>query len=138
MKRFIVAITVLVFAFASLSVAKPAKAKAGPKPARTAAKAVKKSEVKDARDGQVYRVVNIAGLTWMGDNLNYNAEGSFCLDDDENNCMAYGRRYTGAVPQKRGPPGFRGRRERENPPGAVPRPLPPGRRRSVRPATPAV
>ena len=60
MKRFIFAITVLVFAFASLSVAKPAKAKAGPKPARTAAKAVKKSEVKDARDGQVYRVVNIA------------------------------------------------------------------------------
>ncbi|SHG35663.1 major paralogous domain-containing protein [Fibrobacter sp. UWCM] len=107
MKRFIFAITVLVFAFASLSVAKPAKAKASPKPARTAAKAVKKSEVKDARDGQVYRVVNIAGLTWMGDNLNYNAEGSFCLDDDENNCMAYGRLYSWDVAQKACPAGFR-------------------------------
>lgn len=107
MKRFIFAITVLVFAFASLSVAKPAKAKASPKPARTAAKAVKKSEVKDARDGQVYRVVNIAGLTWMGDNLNYNAEGSFCLDDDENNCMAYGRLYSWNVAQKACPAGFR-------------------------------
>lgn len=107
MKRFIFAITALVFAFASLSVAKPAKAKAGPKPARTAAKAVKKSEVKDARDGQVYRVVNIAGLTWMGDNLNYNEEGSFCLDDDENNCMAYGRLYSWDVAQKACPAGFR-------------------------------
>lgn len=107
MKRFIVAITVFVFAFASLSVAKPAKAKASPKPAKTAAKAVKKSEVKDARDGQVYRVVNIAGLTWMGDNLNYNAEGSFCLDDDENNCMAYGRLYNWDVAQKACPAGFR-------------------------------
>ena len=84
MKRFIVAITVLVFAFASLSVAKPAKAKTSPKPARTAAKAVKKSEVKDARDGQVYRVVNIAGLT-----------------------MAYGRLYSWDVAQKACPAGFR-------------------------------
>lgn len=107
MKRFIFAITALVFAFASLSVAKPAKAKTSPKPARTAAKAVKKSEVKDARDGQVYRVVNIAGLTWMGDNLNYNAEGSFCLDDDENSCMAYGRLYSWDVAQKACPAGFR-------------------------------
>ena len=107
MKRFIVAITVLVFAFAGLSVAKPAKAKTSPKPARTAAKAVKKSEVKDARDGQVYRVVKVAGLTWMGDNLNYNAEGSFCLDDDENNCMAYGRLYPWDVAQKSCPAGFR-------------------------------
>ena len=107
MKRFIVAITVLVFAFAGLSVAKPAKAKTSPKPARTAAKAVKKSEVKDARDGQVYRVVKVAGLTWMGDNLNYNAEGSFCLDDDENNCMAYGRLYSWDVAQKACPAGFR-------------------------------
>lgn len=107
MKRFIFAITILVFAFASLSVAKPAKAKASPKPARTAAKAVKKSEVKDARDGQVYRVIKVAGLTWMGDNLNYNAEGSFCLDDDENNCMAYGRLYSWDVAQKACPAGFR-------------------------------
>lgn len=107
MKRFIFAITALAFAFASLSVAKPAKAKTSPKHARTAAKAVKKSEVKDARDGQVYRVVNIAGLIWMGDNLNYNAEGSFCLDDDENNCMAYGRLYSWDVAQKACPAGFR-------------------------------
>lgn len=106
MKR-LVAFLILVLAFASLSVAKPAKAKSSPKPARTAAKAVKKSEVKDARDGQVYRLVKIAGLTWMGDNLNYNAEGSFCLDDDENNCMAYGRLYSWDVAQKACPAGFR-------------------------------
>jgi uncharacterized protein (TIGR02145 family) len=107
MKRFIVAITVLVLAFASLSVAKPAKAKSSPRSAKTAAKAVKKSEVKDARDGLVYRVVKVAGLTWMGDNLNYNAEGSFCLDDDDNNCMAYGRLYPWDVAQKSCPAGFR-------------------------------
>jgi uncharacterized protein (TIGR02145 family) len=107
MKHFIVAITALVLAFAGLSVAKPAKAKSSPKSARTAAKAANKSEVKDARDGQVYRVVKVAGLTWMGDNLNYNAEGSFCLDDDENNCMAYGRLYSWDVAQKACPAGFR-------------------------------
>ena len=100
MKR-LVALMVLVLAFASLSVAKPAKAKTSPKPAK------KNAEVKDARDGQVYRLVKIAGLTWMGDNLNYNAEGSFCLDDDENNCMAYGRLYPWDVAQKACPAGFR-------------------------------
>ena len=108
MKR-LVALMVLVLVFASLSVAKPAKAKAGPKSAKTTTKPAtkKNAEVKDARDGQVYRLVKIAGLTWMGDNLNYNAEGSFCLDDDENNCMAYGRLYPWGVAQKACPAGFR-------------------------------
>ena len=108
MMRILVTSLAFVFALASFSVAKPSKAKASAKPAKTSAKvAAKKQEFKDARDGQVYRLVKIAGLTWMGDNLNYNADGSFCLDDDENNCMAYGRLYSWDVAQKACPAGFR-------------------------------
>ena len=108
MKRLLVTSLALVFALASFSAAKPSKAKGGSKPAKTSAKVTaKKQEFKDVRDGQVYRLVKISGLTWMGDNLNYNAEGSFCLDDDENNCMAYGRLYSWDVAQKACPAGFR-------------------------------
>lgn len=51
----------------------------------------------DARDGQKYRVVEVGGLKWMAQNLNYDYnEGtaeSFCYDDDPENCIAYGRLY---------------------------------------------
>jgi len=72
-----------------------------------ASKAAKKNEVKDPRDKQVYRTVKIAGKTWLGDNLNYNSEGSFCLKDDDNNCEAYGRLYTWEAAQVACPAGFR-------------------------------
>lgn len=72
-----------------------------------ASKTTKKNEVKDSRDKQVYRTIKIAGKTWLGDNLNYKSEGSFCLKDEEDNCAAYGRLYTWDAARTACPEGFR-------------------------------
>lgn len=72
------------------------------------AKSNKKSnEFKDPRDKQTYRIVKIAGLEWMADNLNYKTEGSYCYKDDEDQCMAYGRLYLWNAAKIACPAGFR-------------------------------
>ncbi len=51
----------------------------------------------DARDGQRYHWVLLNdGKTWMADNLNYTAAGSWCYDNKENSCDDYGRLYNWA------------------------------------------
>ena len=75
--------------------------------ASAAPKSKKKNEFKDSRDKQTYRTVKIAGLEWMGDNLNYKTEGSFCYKDDDDQCMVYGRLYTWDAAKKACPAGFR-------------------------------
>jgi uncharacterized protein (TIGR02145 family) len=61
----------------------------------------------DSRDGQTYRTVRIGGQTWMAENLNYAADGSWCYCDlviwasteealqaeRDANCGKYGRLY---------------------------------------------
>ncbi len=75
--------------------------------ALAAPKSKKKNEFKDPRDKQTYRTVKIAGLEWLGDNLNYKTEGSFCYKDDDDQCMVYGRLYTWDAAKKACPAGFR-------------------------------
>ena len=75
--------------------------------ASAAPKSKKKNEFKDSRDKQTYRTVKIADLEWMGDNLNYKTEGSFCYKDEDDQCMVYGRLYTWDAAKKACPAGFR-------------------------------
>ena len=108
MRRLLVfALTVsLAFGGALAAKSKSAAKSKGAKPAKTAAKS-KVLDFKDPRDKQTYRLVKIGERTWFGDNLNFKSEGSFCLEDDDNNCMAYGRLYTWDAARSACPSGFR-------------------------------
>lgn len=48
--------------------------------------------VRDSRDGQVYRIVNIGGVDWMGEDLRYDNGNTECFRED---CDKYGFLYTG-------------------------------------------
>lgn len=72
----------------------------------------------DDRDGQSYDMVEIGGVTWMAENLNYAGDGagdvfaaslksgSFCPESDARKCKEYGRLYTWEAAQKACPAGW--------------------------------
>jgi len=54
-----------------------------------------RDSIVDPRDGQTYQTLRVKDQVFFAENLNFDAgQGSYCYDDDPNNCEKYGRLYT--------------------------------------------
>ncbi len=51
-------------------------------------------EFEDKRDNKIYKVVQIDGILWLAENLNYNTSGSWVNNNNSSNGDIFGRLYT--------------------------------------------
>ena len=50
-------------------------------------------DLKDLRDGGIYKTVKIGNQIWMAENLNFKTHNSYCLGNDSKQCNEAGRFY---------------------------------------------
>lgn len=62
--------------------------------------------VKDSRDGQSYKALQLGEQTWMVENLNYKTTNSWCFQNIDRNCDTYGKLYTWNAAQTACPTGW--------------------------------
>lgn len=48
----------------------------------------------DNRDGKEYKVIKLGGNWWLAENFRFKDIGSFCYNNNPDNCTEYGRLYT--------------------------------------------
>lgn len=60
----------------------------------------------DERDGQQYKMIDANGQWWMGQNLNFETQDSWCYELDAANCIDFGRIYTWEAAMQACPEGW--------------------------------
>jgi len=61
----------------------------------------------DARDGQQYKFIEVEGLLWMAENLNFESSASWCYSENVDNCKKWGRLYDWNTAKEVCPDGWR-------------------------------